>query len=73
VNSAAAPTTITMLEIARRPVRNTSGVDPVASPIASSTIGRINGAISIAPITTAVLSSASPSVASAAAIPSCNQ
>ncbi|MEJ7596622.1 MAG: hypothetical protein WKG01_01830 [Kofleriaceae bacterium] len=66
-------TTAMMLVTDRRPARNTSGAAPVDSPIASSTIGFISGAINIAPMTTAVLSSARPSVASAAAIISWSQ
>jgi hypothetical protein len=68
-----AATTTMMLATERNPARKTSGADPVASPIASSTIGLISGAINIAPITTAVLSRASPSVASAVAIMSWSQ
>jgi hypothetical protein len=37
--------------------------DPAARPIASSRIGPINGAISIAPMTTALLPTTSPKVA----------
>ncbi len=69
----ATATTIAMLLSARDPARNASGGEPVARPIASSMIGRMSGAISMAPMTTAVLSSASPRVASAAAITSCSQ
>ncbi|MDQ3336656.1 MAG: hypothetical protein M4D80_15925 [Myxococcota bacterium] len=68
MNAAEAMTTTKMLATDLRPVRKMSGAEPVASPMASSTMGRIKGAISIAPITTAVLSSANPSVARAAAI-----
>jgi hypothetical protein len=52
-----------MLSVTRTNARMSRSGEPTANPMPSSTIGPIRGETSIAPITTAVLLSTSPSVA----------
>src|SRR5512146_2701566 len=63
VSSAAPPTTTSTLSATRSAARSTRNDDPTANPIPSSIIGPMSGDTSIAPMTTAVLSSTRPTVA----------
>ena len=63
IKSAELVTTTTTLIAVRSRARSTSSGEPTARPIPKATIGPISGEISMAPITTAVLESASPSEA----------
>ena len=70
---AAPPTAKTTLSAMRPDDRRTRNGEPVARPIANPTIGPINGATSIAPMTTAALPTTRPSVAIPTETTSCNQ
>jgi len=73
VISAAPPTPATMLATMRLDERRTRNGEPAANAMASARMGSINGAMSIAPMTTAVLPMTNPRVAMPTATRSCSQ
>ncbi len=73
VIEAAPPMPTTTLSAMRPAERRTRKGDPEASPMASPTIGRMSGATSMAPITTALLPTTRPSVAIPIETTSCSQ
>jgi len=70
---AAEPITNATLASTRAALRRVRNGEPVVRPIPSPTIGVISGEISIAPITTPVLSSTSPRVAMPIERKTCSQ